>query len=244
LIKSNKRLSENPDHFGRVFLLPLTKILFGLIIESSQQGANMSDRFTIAPYTFNEIGRNQRSIAVKVVGFWSQDPISIYVQRGWSEKVEWKFSLSVSSGGRDSKVVASDAEAYTNYGEAIVAAASVIRDMEANIDLIEAGYQEYRAELAAEQARLEAEKQVRIAADEPIGKIRAKAIVAQLAAESALNTHREVIREFKVRGDDEKRLFSAVTRDKTKFYYGYGSLIISRSDLIAKIADFSAQGVV
>ena len=33
--------------------------------------------FTIAPFTYNDIGRRQSSIAVSVVGFWSRDLINV-----------------------------------------------------------------------------------------------------------------------------------------------------------------------
>lgn len=195
--------------------------------------------------TIEELGRNcGGSIGFKARGYWSQDSITIYVNRGYSDNPKWDVTVSHSSGGRDPKEVASDAEAVRYFAETLVAAAALAEIVMSQTEQMEAFYQEERAAAKIEHEREQAAKQALIDADEAIGMIRAKAIVAQLVAESALNTYRDVTREFKVRGSDEKRVFSAVTRDKTKFYYGNCNGVISRSDLIAKIADFSAQGVV
>lgn len=190
--------------------------------------------FTIAPFTYHDIGRTQRSIAVSVVGFWSRDPITIYCQRGWSEKREWKFSLSVSSGGRDTDVIKSDADAYINYGEALVAAAMVIKDLEANVDAIEAGYQEYVAELEAERARLDAEKQAKIDADLPFGNSRAVGLIASLLADG----RSALIKTFE-RGQDRPGSVSLVVGAKSVFYIN--TRRVGKADAVAYLAKCSAR---
>lgn len=202
----------------------------------------MSENFTIERMDYKTIGREQRSIPVQVVGFWSRDPISIYCQRGWSEEVKWKFSLSVSSGGRDTKVVESDADAYINYGEAIVAAAMLIKDLEANVDQIEAGYQEYRAELAAAAERERAAKQALIDADPEMGTGKATRIIKQviLDLEDPARGRELAIQAYR-RGTDVRNII--YVRKYTKLVCEFAGKRISKQEAIEILSQCSAREV-
>lgn len=194
--------------------------------------------------TIEELGRcGGGSIGFKARGYWSQDSISIYVNRGYSENAKWAVAVSHSSGGRDTKEVATDAEAVRYFAEALVAAADYAEIIMSQADGLEEFYQEQCAADKIERDREQAAKQALIDAEEAIGTARAKAIVDQLGAESVLNLYRNVTREFKARGSDSKTVFSAVTRDKTKFYYGNSNGVISRKDLIEAIANKSAASL-
>jgi hypothetical protein len=196
--------------------------------------------------TIEELGRNcGGTICFKARGYWSQDSISIYVRRGggWSVDPRWSVSILHSSGGRDPKEVASDAEAVRYFAETLIAAVDLAESIMAMTEQMEAFYQEQRAADKIERDLADAAKQALIDADEAIGTARAKAIVDQFGAESVLNPYREVTREFKIRGGDGNKVFSAVSRDKTKFYYGNGNGVISRKDLIEAIANSSAATI-
>lgn len=194
--------------------------------------------------TIEQLGReNGGTISFKVRGYWSQDSITIYVSRGWSVDPRWSASISHSSGGRSPKEVASDSEAVRYFAETLAAAADYVDSVIAQADGLEEFYQEQRAADKIERDLAAAAKQALIDADEAIGTVRAKAIVDQFSAESVLNPYRGATREFKVRGGDGNKVYTAVSRDKTKFYYGNGNGVISRKDLIAAIAESSAASL-
>lgn len=94
---------------------------------------------------------------VKVDGFWSSSSISIYAHYNRYDNAV-SLNMSVSSGGRDEKVIKSDIEAYRNYGLAIVAASDFMRDM----DLV-ALAAEYKAQEDEALKRYEAERAARAA---------------------------------------------------------------------------------
>ena len=139
-------------------------------------------------YTFDstinaeEIGRNGgASIRFKVKGFWSSDTIRIYVDRKYG--TTWYISLSNSSGGRDPKEVADDAEAYINYGQALIAAGEFAKKLQESFPEFEKFFQIRRAELAAEYEAEEVAKQAAFDADEALGEDAAKKLMNTLVTD-------------------------------------------------------------
>ena len=115
--------------------------------------------FKIAEYDLVSIGRNgSGSIDVKVEGFWSSNPITLYIHRYWNV---WTVKVSNSSGGRDTEKVESDVVAYKNYAAALTAMCDLGVEIQKEFPKMEAAYQvqreEYRqereAKMAAEQNR-------------------------------------------------------------------------------------------
>lgn len=159
----------------------------------------MNAPFEIQAFDLNDIGRRGSGcINVLINGYWSADPISLYVQREfrWSteagESGSWKVNVSHSSGGRQTdpakeRCVASDMDAAVNFGAAMIALSAIGRTIEAQFDVLEAAYQAQREIDRAERQREEDAKLAAIAADPAFG------IAAALSAiESAIRTVKAV----------------------------------------------------
>lgn len=187
-------------------------------------------QYEIKPYDINEIGRNGHgSIRVSVVGYWSGESITAYIDRGYSDEKSWKFKIGHSSGGRDTKEVASDIEASRNFGAAMIALADVLDSLQNSqtMALLEESYQAQRATDRAEHAAERAAKQAEFEADTPLGEEAAKRLVHQLVEKG------QPISIFR-RGEDRPYHASVIIREKTKLYYA-GSPI-ARKALISLIA--------
>lgn len=190
--------------------------------------------FKIAEYDLEQIGRcSTSSIRCKVTGFWSGDSISIYIHRDLLERAaKWKFTLSNSSGGRDTKEVESDAVAYKNFAAAMNAMCDLILELEGQVPVLEQHYQAMREELRLEREAEKAAEQAKFDADLPLGADTAEVLVNSM---TTTNSH---IKGYR-RGQDRPVMVNAVTRMKTKYYMG-GS-VISKKDLIAQLAEFSSR---
>jgi len=171
--------------------------------------------FKIAEYDLVSIGRNgMGSVDVKVEGFWSSNPIILYIHRYWDV---WTVRVSNSSGGRDTEEVESDVVAYKNYAAALTAMCDLGAEIQKEFPKMEAAYQ-------AEQAMIDA--------DVPMGESRAMKLMEEMAQTgSYANVYR--------RGSEHPYLVECVRREKTKYYFG-GSVIAKR-DLIAKLAGMSTR---
>lgn len=124
------------------------------------------------------------SISAAVKGFWSMDTISAYARCYSYKDVEWTYSISTSSGGRDPKVVESDIDAYAYYAEALLA---VTQELQKHKDNASERTKMFETESARIQAQYEAEKKARYEAWEsetPITLEEAKAIIKTLSAEA------------------------------------------------------------
>lgn len=141
-------------------------------------------------YIFNLNGRDLDksigsgfSFGVKVKGFWSNDSISVYINRsmfadeksatGFSSA--YKISVSHSSGGRASKEVADDVEAEQYFGEALIGVAKFVREeIQPRIPAWERMFQEERAAERAEFEAAKKEQQAKIDADQEVGEQQVK----------------------------------------------------------------------
>ena len=194
--------------------------------------------YTIQPYDINEIGRSGYGrITAKIQGFWSSDPITLYVERRtYGDDKGWRVTLSHSSGGRDPKEVASDVEAARNFAGAMIALADIGETFIADHGVaLEAAYE---AERARSLALAEAEKAAKVAAieaDPAIGLAVAAGIVAEMAAASA-NTY-AVTRVFRKRGSTVTSNVVARCNYKTRF--AVNGHTVSKKEAIEYIASYA-----
>ena len=192
---------------------------------------------SITPYDLEEIGRNGHGrISCKIQGYWSSDPITLYIDRlGYGSTQGWKVTLSHSSGGRDPKEVASDMEAAINFAEAMRDLAIIGRDLIYIYgDTLESAYQ---AELVARRARDEAEKAAlaaKVEADPAMGVVAATDIVGFMAGGGL------PVVSFYLRGSDVQAVkVSVQIREKTKFYVN--GQVSAKKAVIETLAALSAR---
>lgn len=167
--------------------------------------------YGVQPYAINDIGRRGMGhIAVTAEGYWSSDPISIYVNRNWmwskddGDKHAWNITITHSSGGRDTNVVADDADAAENFAQALLLAVAEARKLHTLTDELEACFQARMAEEKAERERLEAEHADRIAKDEPMGEANAKAMCTIAKAQASVARGIDTVITCIARGTDER----------------------------------------
>lgn len=217
-----------------------------------------------AAYTFNEwdvasIGAyGSGCITCKVHGYWSRDPMTLYVNRertNWgaarneaneAANYEWRFTMSHSSGGRDTTVVANDLIAEANFGRAMIALADVGYRLQQpdQIAALEAAYQIELKAREERQAALDAELTARIAADPAVGEHRAKALVDAASSMACLYDRPATIAMLE-RGaaDDAEPIVGLTVRNtpsgrvSLRNQHGHA---LSRKDAIAMLASKSA----
>jgi hypothetical protein len=194
--------------------------------------------FTILPYDLEQIGRaGHGTINCKIQGYWSSNPITLYVDRGfYGPDRGWKVTLSHSSGGRDPKEVESDMEAAINFADAMRELAIIGRDLIFTYgDTLESFFQ---AECEVRRAQDEAEKvalAAKVEADPAMGDLAASDIVARMAAGRLPSSM-----SFYKRGSDVQSVMVSVQiRHKTKFYVDGQSS--AKKDVIALLAGLSAR---
>jgi len=177
--------------------------------------------------------RGSGSVDMKIKGFWSGSTITLYVQRDFGVQADWKVSVSVSSGGRDTKEVATDSEAYTYFAEALIAATELAKAYEASTDVLESFHQEQRAVDRAEFEAERAAEAAKVEADAPMGEEKAKQLVARMVSGEI-----QLVTVF-ARGQDAPRPLSCTIRAKAKLYFCGG--IIARAEAIRMLAGASAR---
>lgn len=144
---------------------------------TSERENEMSDlkptpMFEITKFNLEEISNRYIYGSARVKGYWSRDPITMYLQRteNAAGEVKWEATISHSTGGRDPKVVESDMEAARNFGAALVAVADYCDEFLATeVDTIEAAYQKYLDEVRAAHEAEVAAKEKAIEDDKPLG---------------------------------------------------------------------------
>jgi hypothetical protein len=184
--------------------------------------------------TLESIGTASGGVVdVKIKGFWSGSTITLYVQRGFGGKALWNVSVSVSSGGRDTKEVTTDAEAYTYFAEALIAATELAKAYEASTDVLESFYQKRAAKDRAEFEAERALQAAKVEADTPMGEEKAKQLVARMVSGEI-----QLVTVF-ARGNDRPSPLSCTIRAKAKLYFCGG--IIARAEAIRMLAGASAR---
>jgi hypothetical protein len=197
--------------------------------------------YTITPYDLYDIGRaGHGRIGCTIVGYWSHDPITLYIDRvsgypGIAPK--WNVTVSHSSGGRDKQAEACDMKAAINFADCMRELAIIGRDLPFCYgDTLESGYQTARAERKAEDAAALAAAVARVDADPEIGMLAAKTMLEDLIPTKGPGSKQ---RRFFMRGTDSAVTVTVKQREKTKFYLSGEP--IARKDLIAIIGTKYSQ---
>ena len=196
--------------------------------------------YAITPYSIEEIGRQGYGrITCKVVGYWSHDPITVYVdRRSYGADGGWKVTMSHSSGGRETKEVESDMDAEINFAAALKQMATIGKTLiSLHGEAMESFYQDECAKRQAQHEAEQAAHQAKIDADLPIGDIAAAGIVAELAATAKEKSI--VIRPFYRRGSDSVVRIEAQCYSKTVFRMR--GTVVSKAEITAAIAKLSAR---
>ena len=191
-------------------------------------------RYEITPFNLADIGYNGcGAIRTKVEGYWSQDVITLYIDRRYGSK-EWTVKLSHSSGGRDTKVVECDMEAEMNFAAALNAVAALGLDIKStNMGMLEENYQR---RIKDDDERLEKEKAelaAAVANDKEIGIALARYKLDTMGDFDSLKVF--------VRGTDKVRVFSLQHHVKKTFFLQ--GMRISKQEAIEALAKCSARVV-
>lgn len=189
------------------------------------------------------------SLAVGVDGYWSRDPITIYVRRGFRGD-EWIVELTHSSGGREKdpmkpRGIEDDLEAEANFGRALVAAsdlARAIRDMLPAIAarsraIAEAEREAHEAALAADPAMTEERAALMVEALVVQAKLSPTKCATLTAYDRAAHTNPDGTREG-------KRVWQAVLTDSKRVTIrgctnGYVTLAVSKAELVKALCKLS-----
>lgn len=200
--------------------------------------------FEIIAPTVEHIGKNGRGrITVKVVGYWSADPITVYIDREfiYNSNPQWKMTLSHSSGGRDTKVT-DDMTAGTNFANAMLALIDFSRNFfNENLEQFE---QHYQQNLEVERKRREEEaqkKQEKLSLDTLIGEKGATELLTKMVEKFngvTTSTYYAVVRaNIRVRGDNTVHCVTFRNRDKATFKLN--NVRHSKADMVKQIANYA-----
>lgn len=196
--------------------------------------------YTINPYSIEEIGRaGYGRITCKIHGFWSSDPITLYIdRRNYGNDKGWHLKMSHSSGGREPNEVACDMQASINFAAAMTQIANIGKSLlSLHGEALEKFYEDERARLKAEFEAENAALQAKVDADPAIGRTRATGIVAEMIA-TLTNIHMTE-RKFYRRGFDAITWVRVEKFKHTRFKMN--GLAISKKELIEEIAKLSRR---
>lgn len=194
--------------------------------------------YQINPYDLEEIGRaGGGRITAKIYGYWSSDPITVYITRqGYGANTGWNVTMSHSSGGRDTKEVASDMAAAINFAGAMHELAIRGRDLISTYtDTLESFYQQERevikAEIEAEKAALAA----KVESDPAMG-VEGATVIIERMVQGGLP-----VVSFYRRGSERAVTVSVSRRKNTKFYVG--GQVTAKKAVIQTLAELSTRNV-
>ena len=197
--------------------------------------------YTINEYSLEQIGRSGHGrITAKIKGYWSNDPITLYVDRkGWKPgDAQWTLTMSHSSGGREPNEVACDMQASMNFAEAMTQLATIGKCMlSLHGEALEKFYQDERAKLKAEFDAENAALQAKVDADVAIGEAAAAGIVAEMIVTATTNNR--AARQFYARGMSNVIRVYAEKWSHTRFKMH--GIPMSKKDVIAEIAKLSTR---
>lgn len=201
---------------------------------------NMTTPFQVSEFTIAGLVRRESYIRVAVLGYWSSDVISVYVDRSWSSEGKWNINVNHSSGGRDTAEIANDADAEYNFALGLMEACRIAKDLQSRVDELEAEYQLYRAEIKAAEDAKKAEFQAAIDADTPIGS-NAALIVATMQVSAATKPGVDIVRKFFKRGTNNT---VEITANKLgRIVFRVNGVATKRESVIAIIENLSNRTV-
>lgn len=195
-------------------------------------------KYEISKYDLNEIGRNgYGSISIKVEGYWSSDPITLYVRRDHYGTNGWGINLSHSSGGRDTKVVECDLEAEVNFANALIGAVSAGQFIQSKFEELEIIYQEERRlEREAEEIR-KAEQAKKAEADVPCGDNNARYLIQCMKAKIMKERYAEI--KYFNRGSDTANGVISLERVGVRSTFRIGGVRSNYNQVIGFLANRS-----
>jgi len=196
----------------------------------------------VSGFSIEEIGRNGRGqITAKILGFWSSDSITLYIDRevSWNKSTfeasdaKWIAKMSHSSGGRDRKEVQCDLEAEMNFSTAMRALVSVGRDIiNLHSETLEKEFQAERARCREIEEERKAKKAAELAADPEMGFYPAERKIDILARTGTGFSYYK-------RASDSVMTFSVQRREKTRFYVN--NMPVSRKAAVEELSKLSAR---
>lgn len=206
----------------------------------------LQEKYRLTPFSIEEIGRHGSGrVSMQIHGYWSSDPISLYIDRRFSLKDEWQWTvaLSHSSGGRDTDQQHSDIVAGRCLAAALEALCDMADTIENQFEQLEVFYQQRQADDAAERAAKEAAKQKLIEADAPLGENGAKAVLSFLEGKARQQLWVEHYAVVLPRGAETGFGVSAkFSGDRTTFRYKGN--VISRKALLEELSNASHRTTV
>lgn len=198
----------------------------------------------IADFDPAEIGRTgQGRITCAIHGYWSSDPISLYIRRDWRWAPDegsthaWIAELSHSSGGRDKDEEWSDTRAERNFGAALIAMADLGEQILAVWgQSMETEFQRQRAAERAADEEAKRAKAAAVAEDAPLSLDGAQLVMHQIACGRIL-----VAFERGTTGASAPSIkFTAERgRDGRLRFYDRRGALVSRSALLAHLQTLS-----
>jgi hypothetical protein len=191
--------------------------------------------FTITPFELESAISGHMRAGVKVYGYWSSDPITVYCRRTYSSTATenlWEVEVSHSTGGRDPKQVESDTQAAKNFGAALIAAAEYAEQfITENAEKCEQVYQDNLARVRREAEEIKIANQKAVDEDPRLGVPQAYAMVAELE-------EGKMVRMYP-RGSSYPKLVTCSKGFKTLFYVG-GSRV-ARKDVLDTLVNASVR---
>lgn len=176
------------------------------------------------------------SIRYKVKGFWSSDSITVYCQTQFYGDKKINFTISNSSGGRDTAELEFDEDAYEMKAAALLDACKLVRELKSNEDKIMQHYADYLEELRIEREKEQEERRKAEEADPLITELLAKSLVMDAMSLVKDNYKLSIVGiSFKVRRPADKHDYMKV------YVYGnkltIGNKRIGQRALIKKLSE-------
>lgn len=203
-------------------------------------------QFEILPYDLEAIGAHGGGrIEVQVHGYWSE-VASLYINRQSSWRDDgavhsWSFSMTHSSGGRESEQQQDDTIAEACFAHAILGLAQLAKQLrEGSVHVLEEAYQAEQYRRKQEREAKEADRRNAFANDLPLGEAKARLIVAQLeltAEETPYRLHSRVV--LIPRGEEAGQYAGAIFKERVSFRLSNAP--ISRKNLIKQLAEASSR---
>jgi hypothetical protein len=196
----------------------------------------MSNNYSYSVPSYEELVESRPTVSVKVKGFWS-DVIRLYIRPVGFGDEKWSCEISVSSGGRDTKEVESDVEAYSYFADAV----KEITEVAAAIDLDKLGkmHAEFRAKKEAEYAAARDAEQAAIDADVEVGAKQAAAAVN--AVKEAVQKGGSAAMTIYSRGSNPRKTPIAIEKTDRGVCFKIGGRVVGRARVIEIVAASSKE---
>lgn len=218
----------------------------------SKLTAERDQQYIISDYDLEEIGRRGHGrVNAQVHGYWSQDPMTLHIDRDWrwdptsDDKIRhsWKFTISHSSGGRDTKEVEDDASAATNFALALVHLAGLARSLKGKVAELEAWSLDQRRLDKEAEAAEKAKEQAAIDADPRMGFDAAAGMLIEAGKQCKYLGFKNIM--ARPRGTSRQVTIFQLRkgRDEKIRYYKAG-VMVKQMDVASELAEFAADSYI